>query len=96
MAAADAVRMPTIDTICQWLRHARFADVDVSCHFRNEVLNIDEEEAALRAEVAGRYAFVSPAELEAGVRQMRIEARRNRSSWVDPRPTYIVTAAKLP
>jgi SAM-dependent methyltransferase len=94
MAAADAARMPPIATICEWLSGAGFVDVNVSCHSRNKVLNIEEEEAALRAEVAGRYAFVSAAELEEGVQRMRAEAQHHPSSWIDPRPTYMVTATK--
>lgn len=94
MAAADAARMPAIATICDWLAAAGFADVEVSRHLRNKVLNIGAEEAALRAEVAGRYRFVSAAELEEGAQRMRAEAARHRSSWIDPRPTYVVTATK--
>lgn len=94
MAEADAARLPAIDTICEWLVGAGFAQLNVACHMRNKVLNVDEEEAALGAEVRGRYAFVSATELEEGVRQMRVEAQQTPPPWVDPRPTYIITAAK--
>jgi len=96
MGDADAARLPTIDTICRWLTTAGFIEVEASRHLRNKVIDVDEEERALRAEIAGRYTFVSPGELEEGVAAMRAAARENAPAWTDPRPTWIATAKKPP
>jgi SAM-dependent methyltransferase len=94
IAAADAARMPAIETIREWLRAAGFERIAVERHLRNKVIDVDEEETALRAEIRGRYAFVSAAELEGGLRRMREARDRMASPWVDPRPTYIITTVK--
>jgi SAM-dependent methyltransferase len=94
MAAADAARLPALETITEWLRRAGFADITISRHLRNKVLDLDDEETALQAEVQGRYPFVPADELEDGVRRMREDAERARGTWIDPRPTYIIVSAK--
>lgn len=94
MAAADAARMPSIATLAEWLTDAGFEAINVECHVRNKMLNLDDEIASLRAEVAGRYSFVTEAELDEGVRRMRAEAARLGSPWIDLRPTYVISAVK--
>jgi SAM-dependent methyltransferase len=94
MAAADAARMPALETIREWLERAGFVDVDVRRHLRNKVLELGAQEAALRAEVRGRYGFVTQEEVAEGVRRMRLDASRASGRWVDPRPTYTIVAKR--
>ena len=88
------LHQPRIDTIAAWLERAGFVDVAITRHIRNKPLDPDEEERGLEAEVEARYSFVSKTEVEDGVRRMREEAERCRGNWVDPRPTYVIVAAK--
>lgn len=95
MATADARRMPTIAALTTMLREAGFARLDVECHRRNKALQLDEEIAALRAEVAGRYSFVPDAEVEHGIRRMTAEVDGLAGRpWIDPRATYLIVAQR--
>lgn len=94
MAAADAARLPQIEAVVGWLEAAGFVDVQVERHLRNKQLDLAEEERSLRAEVAGRYAFVSDPELEEGLRRMREAAEAAGERWIDPRPAYLLAATR--
>lgn len=94
MAAADAARLPSIECVVGWLDAAGFDEVEVERHLRNEQLDLAQEERSLRAEVAGRYAFVTDAELEEGVRRLREAAAAAGERWTDPRPAYLLTGIR--
>jgi SAM-dependent methyltransferase len=93
MAAADVARLPRIQTIVDWLEEAGFDDVEVERHTRNKRLAPDEQEQELRTEARYRYPFLIDEEIEAAVEQMRCDVKA-AGEWIDPRPTYIVVAAK--
>jgi SAM-dependent methyltransferase len=93
MAASDAARLPRIDTIVGWLEEAGLADVEVERHLRNKRLDPDEQEQELRTEARYRYSFLTEEEIEAAVEQMRRDAAA-AGEWIDPRPTYVMVAAK--
>jgi SAM-dependent methyltransferase len=95
MAAADAGRMPHLDAIERWLHEAGFVNVERRRVVRNKQLELAEEERLLLVEARSRYSFVSKAELDEGLRRMRAAAEEHGPDWVDPRPTYLITAAKL-
>jgi SAM-dependent methyltransferase len=92
MAAADAARMPRLDTITGWLARAGFVQVVTERHLRNARLVLANEERSLRVEVRARYRFLTTAELDDGVRRTRADAARG--DWIDPGPTYIIVAAR--
>jgi ubiquinone/menaquinone biosynthesis C-methylase UbiE len=94
MAAADTDLMPPLGEIESWLRDAGFVVAERRRVLRNKKLNLADEERNLLIEVRGRYAFVSEQELDAGLSLMRAEAKVNRGSWIDPRPTYFIAASK--
>jgi len=94
MAAADAERMPPLDAIERWLEDAGFAVTERRRVLRNKKLNLPHEERQLLVEARSRYAFVSRAELDAGLQQMRAEAQAHEPEWLDPRPTYLIAASK--
>jgi len=94
MAAADEARLPRIETIVDWLDEAGFGDIGVERHLRNKRLDCAEQERELRTEARYRYSFISEEELEAAVDQMRRDAAAAGGEWVDPRPTYVIVAAK--
>lgn len=94
MAAADAARMPPIETLVEWLERAGFTDVKPERHLRNKALTLADEERALRTEVRSRYRFVTVDELEEGIGRMRADAAATRGDWIDPRPTFIIVARK--
>jgi SAM-dependent methyltransferase len=93
MAAADEARLPRIEAIVDWLEQAGFADIGVERHLRNKRLDPDEQEHELRTEARHRYSFISEEEIEAAVEQIRREAAA-AGEWIDPRPTYVIVAAK--
>jgi ubiquinone/menaquinone biosynthesis C-methylase UbiE len=93
MAAADARRLPEIATVEDWLGRAGFERPQRRRVLRNKRLNVVDEERQLLVEVRARYPFVDAAELSEGLRHMRAEARR-QDEWIDPRPTYFITASK--
>jgi SAM-dependent methyltransferase len=91
VAAADVARMPPLETIERWLERAGFAPPEWRRLLRNKRLDLADEERHMRVEVRSRYPFVTGAELQEGLRRMRNDATHD---WVDPRPTYILVAAK--
>jgi SAM-dependent methyltransferase len=94
MAAADAERLPPVQTIKRWLEDAGFAVTARRRVLRNKRLFLADEERQLLAEARTRYAFISAAELDEGVRLMRADAAAHGGSWIDPRPTHFIAAAK--
>ena len=94
MAAADAARLPAVDEVTAWLEEAGFAAVTFERHLREKRLSLDEEERALRTEAQHRYRFLSADDIEAAIRRMRDDASATRGDWIDPRPTYIIVAAR--
>jgi ubiquinone/menaquinone biosynthesis C-methylase UbiE len=94
MAAADAERMPPLDTIERWLGEAGFVATARRRVLRDKTLRLADEERHLRVEARSRYRFLSPGELDTGVRLMRADAQAHGDHWIDPRPTYILTASK--
>jgi SAM-dependent methyltransferase len=92
MAAADKGRMPTIASIVEWLATSGFVDITVTRHDRNAVLDLANEERAVRTEVEARYPMVSRVELEAGIDRMRADAVAVSGDWIDPRPTMVIVA----
>jgi SAM-dependent methyltransferase len=94
IAAADAERMPPLDAIERWLQLAGFTVTGRRRVLRNKTLSLADEESQLLVEARSRYSFVSATEVDAGMRLMRADAKANGADWVDPRPTYFITAAK--
>lgn len=94
IAAADVERMPPLAQIEGWLTAAGFKLTARCCVLRNKRLSLDEEERRLVVEARTRYAFVSAAELEAGLERMREEAHAAGAGWIDPRPTHFIAATK--
>jgi ubiquinone/menaquinone biosynthesis C-methylase UbiE len=94
MAAADAARLPPIDEIEGWLRDAGFTLGERRRVLRNKNLDLDHEERQLLVEARSRYDFLTPEELDAGVRSMRADADAHGGAWVDPRPTFLLVASK--
>jgi SAM-dependent methyltransferase len=94
MAAADAARLPPVDDVTAWLEDAAFADVRIERHLREKRLSLEEEERALRTEAEYRYRFLSANDVENAIRSMRAEASGAGGDWIDPRPTYVIVAAK--
>jgi ubiquinone/menaquinone biosynthesis C-methylase UbiE len=94
MAAADTDRMLPLNAIERWLQRAGFVVTERRRVLRNKRLNLADEERQLLIEVRARYSFVSAAELDAGLRLMRAEAKLKGGGWIDPRPTYIIAASK--
>jgi ubiquinone/menaquinone biosynthesis C-methylase UbiE len=94
MAAADAARLPPVDEVTSWLDEAGFADIAVERHLREKRLSLDDEERALRTEARYRYGFVTANDVEAAIRSMRADAGAVTGEWIDPRPTYVIVAAK--
>lgn len=94
MAGADAARMLRITDIEEWIASAGLVVEAIACHTRNKVLSLEDEERALLAEVRGRFPFVGPDELAKGLRRMRIDAAAASPDWIDPRPTYVISARK--
>jgi ubiquinone/menaquinone biosynthesis C-methylase UbiE len=93
MAAADEARLPRVGSIVDWLEQGGFGDIGVARHLRNKRLDSSEQERELRTEARYRYSFISEEEIEAAVDQMRRDAAA-AGAWVDPRPTYVIVAAK--
>jgi ubiquinone/menaquinone biosynthesis C-methylase UbiE len=94
MAAADTERMAPLEAIERWLQDAGLVVTQRRRVLRNKKLNLADEERQLLIEVHARYSFVSAAELDAGLRLMRAEAKVNGACWIDPRPTHIIVASK--
>jgi ubiquinone/menaquinone biosynthesis C-methylase UbiE len=93
MAAADAARLPGLAAVEQWLARAGFESPETRRVLRNKRLRLADEERQLRVEARSRYPFISPEELEGGLRRMRADAEL-AEEWVDPRPTYLLAASK--
>jgi ubiquinone/menaquinone biosynthesis C-methylase UbiE len=93
MAAADAERMPSLAAVTGWLEGAGFTQVAAVRHLRNAHLDAAEEEQALRIEAA-RYDMVADSEIGAGLVRLREEAAAAGPEWVDPRPTYVISARR--
>ncbi len=93
MAAADASRLPTISEVEGWLSRTGFDRPEVRRVLRNKRLNLEDEERQLLVEARCRYPFIGFEELEEGRRRMRAEATW-AGEWIDPRPTYFLTAAR--
>jgi ubiquinone/menaquinone biosynthesis C-methylase UbiE len=93
MAAADAARLPSLRSVTGWLESAGFTGVEAVRHLRNALLDAAEEEQGLRIEVA-RYDAVGDAELERGVARLREAAAAAGPDWIDPRPTYVISARR--
>jgi ubiquinone/menaquinone biosynthesis C-methylase UbiE len=94
MSAVDTDRMPSLDKIEDWLRDAGFVITERRRVLRNQTLDFSDQERQLLVEVRGRYSFVPEQEVAAGLRLMRAEAKANGGSWIDPRPTSFIAAAK--
>ncbi len=94
MAAADAARLPRVDTIADWLREAGFGDVAAERYLRNKRLVLEDQERELRVEARCRYPFLSSDEVEDAIERMRADASIAADEWIDPRPTYVIVAAK--
>jgi SAM-dependent methyltransferase len=94
MAAADAARLPELETIERRLSDAGLSTVRRERVFRDKELDLDDQVRELRAEVAGRYRFIPAADVDAAIEQMRKEAAGGR--WIDPRPTWLLVATRLP
>lgn len=94
MAAADAARMPSITAVQHLLEAAGFELIGLLRVIRNKRLDLRDEERQLLIEARSRYKFVSAGELEEGLRLMRADAQANDGNWIDPRPTYVLTAMK--
>ena len=94
MAATDAERMPPLDTIETWLRNAGFKSIDRRQVLRNTKVDIAHEVQQMLVEASGRYSFIPPQEIDAGLNLMRAEARLKQENWLDPRPTYFIVASK--
>lgn len=95
MAAADAERMPPLDTIERWLQDAGFTTTTRHRVLRNKKLSLADEERQLLVEARSRYSFVSAAELDEGLRLMRADAKAHGANWIDPRPTSFIVASKI-
>lgn len=93
MAAADARRLPEIATVEDWLMRAGFERPQTRRVFRNKRLNVVDEERQLLVEVHARYPFIDADELDECLRRMHADARLH-AEWIDPRPTYFITASK--
>lgn len=93
MAVADAARLPSLETVTSWLEDAGFVGTDVVRHLRNALLDAAEEEQGLRIEAA-RYDTVGDADVEAGVVRLREAAAAAGAAWIDPRPTYVISARR--
>jgi 2-polyprenyl-3-methyl-5-hydroxy-6-metoxy-1,4-benzoquinol methylase len=94
MAEADAARLPPIETIEALLRQAGFTSVKTERRLRNKRLTLAEEERALLVEARFRYTFLTTDQLCEGLQLLRAAAAETQGDWVDPRPTYIIVAAK--
>ena len=94
MAAADAARLPRLETIVGWLEESGFRNVALERHLRNKRLAAEEQERELRVEARCRYPFLGRDELDDAVARMRADAERAGGEWVDPRPTHVIVAAK--
>lgn len=94
MAAADAARLPHVDTITDWLQDAGFVDVAAEQYLRNKRLVVEDQERELRVEARCRYPFLSIDEVEDAIDDMRAEAGIAADEWIDPRPTYLIVGLK--
>jgi ubiquinone/menaquinone biosynthesis C-methylase UbiE len=92
MAAADAARLPLIETVVDWLEASGFEAADVRRHLRNKRLVLAEQERELRIEARCRYPFLADSEVENAIERMRADAAGGE--WIDARPTYTIVAAK--
>jgi SAM-dependent methyltransferase len=87
MAAADAARLPRVETVADWLQDAGFVDVAVARHLRNKRLVLRDQERELRVEARCRYPFLSSEEVEDAIERMRADSAAVPDEWIDPRPT---------
>jgi demethylmenaquinone methyltransferase / 2-methoxy-6-polyprenyl-1,4-benzoquinol methylase len=90
LARVQAEQMPSLDEVTAWMRGAGFGHVLVHRVLRNKRLELNVVEAHLRKEVEHRYPFLTPEELEDGLRRMR-------ETWdgrPDPRPVHFFVAEK--
>lgn len=94
MSDVDTDRMPSLGDIEGWLRDAGFDVTERRRMFRSKKLHIADLERTLLVEFWGRYSFISEQERDTGLRLMRAEAEANAATWIDPRPTYLIVAAK--
>lgn len=94
MAAADAARLPRVETIAEWLQGAGFVDVAAEQHARNKRLVLEDQERELRVEAQCRYPFLGSDEVEDAIVRMRADASIAVDAWVDPRPTYMIVASR--
>lgn len=93
MAAADAARMLSIGKIESLLAAIGLVVTSTSRSFRNAVLDVSTELSAARTEIACRYPFIEPDELDLGLRSMEQHAS-TPGPWIDPRPAYFIVADK--
>ena len=96
MAAADAARLPRLETLLDWLRGAGFVDVASERRVRNKTLVLEDQERELRVEARCRYPFLSSGEVEDAIARMRADATIAAGPWIDPRPGYVLVGAKRP
>lgn len=94
MSAVDTDRMPRLDEVEHWLQDAGFVINKRRRILRSKKLDLADEERAVLVEFHGRYSFIPEHERDAGLRLMRAEAKANAASWIDPRPTSFIVAAK--
>ena len=94
MAAADAARLPRVDTIGDWLRQAGFVDAVAEPYLRNKRLVLEDQERELRVEAGCRYPFLSCGEVEDAIERMRSDAGLAPDEWIDPRATYMIVGSK--
>jgi demethylmenaquinone methyltransferase / 2-methoxy-6-polyprenyl-1,4-benzoquinol methylase len=90
LARVQAEQMPSLGDVTAWMRAAGFDRIRVREVFRHKRLELQAVEAQLRKEVDHRYPFLTPEELEDGLRRMR-EAWGGRP---DPRPVHFVVGEK--
>jgi SAM-dependent methyltransferase len=93
MAVADAARMPPVGAVAGWLDAAGFVAVERTRRLRSAPLELADEERSLRADAA-RYDAVGEAELAEGLQRLRAAAAAAGDGWIDPRPTWFVTATR--
>lgn len=94
MAAADAARLPPLEAVIGWLKQAGFAHVTIKRYLRNKAVVLADAERELLTEARSRYTFLTSEELKEGIERMRADAAEAPGNWIDPRPTYIIVAAK--
>ena len=94
VARAQEARMPPIEELMHLLARAGFSDVTTEAVERARHIPLEDVEGSFRTEVADRFPFLSPAELEDGLARLREHWGAEHGDLVVRRYVFVVATKR--